>query len=161
MTTKLTNEETIMVLESRIRRVEAELAHEKIQSATWSDAFRRERLAKDAARNDASQMYDALLAVRESLERRSPNNGRDDKILERIYPAIDAHATTDPSVPHTAELETALRWLAEMSGYAAQHIDENWYQRNGIDLRNAIDQANALLATLERERTVQKEVVEQ
>src|SRR3990167_2517733 len=96
MTTKLTNEETIMVLESRIRRVEAELAHEKIQSATWSDAFRRERLAKDAARNDASQMYDALLAVRESLERRSPNNGRDDKILERIYPVIDAHATAYP-----------------------------------------------------------------
>src|SRR3990167_5282868 len=69
-----------------------------------------------------------------------------------ILAAPRAEPTADPAQAHAAELETALRWLAEMAGYAAQHIDENWYQRNGIDLRDAIDQANVLLATLERER---------
>ena len=75
MTTTLTNEEKIMVLEAALRRAEAK---------------------RDDALDDASRMYDALLAVRESLERRSPSNGRDDKILEGIYPVIDAHATAYP-----------------------------------------------------------------
>src|SRR3990167_1567244 len=46
----------------------------------------------DAARADAGRIYDALLVVREALERRACSVDRDTRVLEVVYPAIDAHA---------------------------------------------------------------------
>lgn len=44
------------------------------------------------------------------------------------------------------KLTEALSWLAEMAGYAVDHVDAEWARKNRGDLINAIEQANAALA---------------
>ena len=57
---------------------------------------------------------------------------------------LDDMSTKDKRIE---ELTDALRWLAEMSGYAVSNLEPEWARKNRSDLQSAIDQANSTLST--------------
>ena len=48
-----------------------------------------------------------------------------------------------------AKIETlvdALKWIREMAGYAADHLDPDWKRSNGYEFSSALDQASSALS---------------
>lgn len=61
---------------------------------------------------------------------------------------MDATATVRAADSRGAELNEvldALAWLAEMAGYAHEHLDPEWRRTNGVDHASALGQANSVL----------------